>query len=355
MNCKKCEKIIPDDALYCCYCGVKQVQDRSTRKRGNGEGSVYKRGNTYEAQVTYYVAGNRKRVRKGGFKRKKDALEWLQQDSKIATTATFAKLYDDWVNSSAQKLSDSKRTSYKIAFKRIEKLENTDITLISIRDLQELIDGLSYYQSRDIKNLLSHLYKRAIAEGYVQTNLSTYMELPQLVEEEKIPYNEEEIAKLWDAYSKGDRFCAFPLLMIYTGMMPGELLQCTIDNVDFENQKIVGAGLKTKERKKRPIMVPDIAMPVLRDIFQGEPYGKKEHMWYKDYHAMAERVGIRDLPPYACRHTTATALSLADKVAPLAITRIMRQTRVTTTERYQHAEEQQVLNALNESFSTTHR
>lgn len=63
---------------------------------------------------------------------------------------------------------------------------------------------------------------------------------------------------------------------------------------------------------------------------------------------MAKGIGIRDLGPYSCRHTTATALALGGSVAPLLITKIMRQKRPFTTELYKHAEEQQVLNALNQ-------
>lgn len=357
MICPKCKKEIPDDFLFCNYCGTNQKQERIKHRRGNGQGSVYKRGSTWTAQVQHYVNGERKRVRKGGFKLKKDALQWIADGNLQTKKTTFAGLYDEWLNSSAEKLSDSKRSAYKTAYNRIDRIANTDITLLSINELQTEINGLSYYQARDIKNLLSHLYKRAIAEGTVQTNLSSYMELPKLVEEEKTPYNEEEIKKIWEAYDKGDSFCAYPLLMIYTGMMPGELLNVKTDMIDWQNQKIVGAGLKTQERKKRPIMIPDIIIPVLHFLADGNEKLVKRNRWawYDDYHDMSIRIGIRDLPPYACRHTTASALSMADKVAPLAITRIMRQARVTTTERYQHAEEKSVLEALNKSFeSMTH-
>lgn len=43
MDCIKCKKGIPEDALFCPYCGKKQIQEKKKRKRANGQGSVSKR------------------------------------------------------------------------------------------------------------------------------------------------------------------------------------------------------------------------------------------------------------------------------------------------------------------------
>ena len=59
MNCPKCLKLIPDDALLCCYCGKRIQQDpnrKKKEKRPNGTGNVYKRGETWTARVVdHYV------------------------------------------------------------------------------------------------------------------------------------------------------------------------------------------------------------------------------------------------------------------------------------------------------------
>ena len=52
MNCRKCRKEIPDGAVYCQHCGVKQSVDRLPKSRGNGQGSAYKLPNgTWRAAV----------------------------------------------------------------------------------------------------------------------------------------------------------------------------------------------------------------------------------------------------------------------------------------------------------------
>ena len=156
---------------------------------------------------------------------------------------------------------------------------------------------------------------------------------------------------MWAAYREGDMFVGFALIMIYSGMMPGELFACKKTMIDFENQTIIGAGLKTKERRNKPIVIPDFIIPIVREIYDSHNYeslvGMGRDRFYERYHEMSERLGIRDLPPYACRHTTATALALGDVVPPSVITKVMRQKQMTTTERYKHVDDQTRLEALN--------
>ena len=45
LKCRKCKEALPDMARFCPYCGTLQQQERKTKSRGNGTGSVYRRNN----------------------------------------------------------------------------------------------------------------------------------------------------------------------------------------------------------------------------------------------------------------------------------------------------------------------
>ena len=68
MTCSKCKKDINGSFMYCPYCGTKitATAEKKTKKRGNGQGTVYKSGNKYVAVVTlgYYTDDNGNTKRK---------------------------------------------------------------------------------------------------------------------------------------------------------------------------------------------------------------------------------------------------------------------------------------------------
>jgi len=99
------------------------------------------------------------------------------------------------------------------------------------------------------------------------------------------------------------------------------------------------------------MVLADIIVPVLRDLCQRTPGEKVLRMnrdnFYADFHAITARCGARDLTPYACRHTTATALATGPRVAPSVIQRIMRHAKFATTERYIHPDNTAALEGVN--------
>lgn len=355
MICRKCQKEIPEISTYCLYCGARQEILRSTTKRTNGSGTIRKVGNKYELRMTVFDPDRRTISRR--YDKKSDAVaaapalraELLGAALKTRESATVRSLYDLWLSASAPKLSQSKQTSYKIAWNRIKKYENAHIDALDLGDLQGLVDGLTYYPAKDVKTLLSHLYKRACAQQDVPTNLAQYIELPELKETEPDPFTLDEVRAMWKAWENGDDFVGYLLLMIYTGMMPGELLKCTRSMVDLEGKKIEGAGLKTRERKTKPIVLPVTIIPVLSRILvktTDKLVQLRRDEFYLKYHECTKRIKIRDLDPYSCRHTTASVLAADETIAPMLITKAMRQKRPLTTERYKHADADQIREAL---------
>lgn len=357
LSCRKCAAQLPAGSAYCCFCGAAQTpRPKGVKRRGNGEGTAVKRGSTYTAIYTYYAGGRRITRTKGGFARKKDALAYIPtlKGAKAKGTVTLQKLYEPYSTSALLKLSASKQTAYRIAWGKLEAIAHRDITQLTIGDLQQAIDqnASTYYPARDMKTLLSHLYKRACAQGDAPSNLAAFIELPKLEESQPMPFTKEEVAALWQDYAKGHTFTGYILLMIYSGMMPGELIKAEKSMIDWERQVIVGAGLKTKKRKTTPIVLADAILPVLADLCRFSSTDKllsmKRNDFYSAFDETLRRCGCRDLTPYACRHTTGTDLALnAANIPPSVIQEVMRHSRFTTTQRYIHPDTDDTLSAVN--------
>lgn len=111
--------------------------------------------------------------------------------------------------------------------------------------------------------------------------------------------------------------------------------------VDWDAYEIRGYGLKTKRRKEPPIVFPEIIAPVMLDQCQqsksrvGNALCMNRDNIHHEYHSALQRAGVRNLPPYPCRYTTATALTLGI-IAPSVIQEVTRHTKFTTTQRYIH-------------------
>lgn len=235
MICIKCSAEIPDDSRFCMFCGKKQLTSdeaaqKSTKKRGNGQGSVYKRGNKWCAAVTlgYYMEnGVRKRKvrKKAGFERKKDALAYIEELRTVRPrpqTVTFEELWTKY-QTKLSTLSKSKQSAYKIAWNRIsDEIRFCDVDEPTVSELQEITDrhGSSYYTKRDIKSLLSHLYKIALMDDFADKNRAQYIQLPQLEQSEREVFTEDEINVLWSSYQSGSMTAGHMLIMLYTGIRP---------------------------------------------------------------------------------------------------------------------------------------
>ena len=141
-------------------------------------------------------------------------------------------------------------------------------------------------------------------------NLSQYIVLPELVEEETVPFTAEEVERIWADYE----IClidGIALLMIYTGLMPGEISRIKREN--WQGQFFTDIGIKTDRRKSAAVPIPDRLMPVVSELFAHGKNGSllpyKMDTYRKEFKAMVERIGAdARCTPYSCRHTFATLM-----------------------------------------------
>ena len=365
MICPKCKKEAPEGASYCAYCGrlLGSIQ-RSKSKRGNRQGTAFRRGSSWTARWTVHSftddEGKTHLVRKtkAGFQTKKDALNYCTAHIDLPEKAV-PKLIDYWRQYEASRLPDlsaDKQCAYKIAWHRWEAIQYWQVDRITTADLQRTVDAQTdtYYPARDMKSIISNLFKLAAADGFVNKDLPTFIRLPKMQETVREAFSDLEQAALWKAYENGCSAAALPLVMIYTGMMPAEVMHLTNDMIDLRAGTITGAGRKTAVRKAAVVYIPDAILPVLQERVTASqqagtagPFPHSQDKFYQLYYEALESAKIRRLTPYSCRHTTATALAITEGIAPQTIKQIMRWSTTRMLDRYAHPDDQSVRIAVN--------
>ena len=295
----------------------------------------------------------------GGFKTKREALEYcavLKQGDyqRPAAAPQLHTYWDTYERGELAKLSKSKQTAYRGAWKKLAAIHWRPVDQIGVAELRDLVANVAptFYPARDCKTVLTRLFNLAGADGWCAKDLPSYIVLPKLEEKERHVFSDMEQSALWRLYESGDLRAAIPLLMICTGMMPGEMQQLRLEQIDLEGHKIVGAGMKTKVRRESAIYLPDDVLPLVEDLIaHAQPSGylwrRNEDAWYADYYAALEAAGCRRLEPYCCRHTTATRLAINQMIAPQTIKRVMRWSTTKMLDRYAHPDDSDILAAAN--------
>lgn len=354
MNCRNCAKEIPDQSLYCLHCGASQLRQKekekpAVKRRGNGQGSVYKLPNgKWACERTWYIAGNRKTVRKKGFSTRKEATEYIATLSpQKKKSATIAEAYAA-ILPSLSKLSEKRQKTYQAAYKHLRDVETTPLEVFGLADLQNVIDDIDggFYSKRYVKDLLNKIFTYAFIDGKVERNVVPYIVLPENIpQKETAVFTREEIALLWKLWKNGETFAGYLLVLIYCGLRTGELWSIRCENVNFTDHVMFG-GIKTAKGKSAPIFMIEKIEPVIRELVllsRSTLYPGNATAFYREWQEFKREHQLRpELQPYSARHTCATLLSGAG-LPEAVIMDITRHTSYDTTLKYTHIDTESIL------------
>ena len=373
MICRKCKTELPDNAVYCFLCGVKQDKpQRAARKRAAG-GTVYKRGKTYTARVTSHK-GSRHSVTKGGFVKKQDAESFLPllyqqiqnaEKRSLTKTISFCDLYTEWSEKKYKgqignrQIGKTTIAAYKIAYKRCEALYSyLDFRDIHYSEMQEVIDGVeSYDRQKDIKEMLNQMSEYAMKNEWCEKNYAQLLDLTNYKAPKKDAFTDDEVTAFWRDYQGVDKdgnetkkhpFAGFILIMIHCGLRYGELSSILKENVYLDERYMMG-GIKTELSRKTPIAISEEILPVIKEKYDAgstKLLHMNEDNFYAAYYETCRRTGARELNPHCCRHTFITRLTRAG-VAPATIQKGARHASYKTTLGYTHIQIDDVLQAVN--------
>lgn len=317
MICRKCGKEIPEGSVFCNFCGIRQEpKPKGRKKRGNGQGTVFQlpSGRWMATQVLgWWTDENGRRQKKTVsrcFTKKTDAiaaLPTLKAEGGRPEDMSLHDLYELYtVSKDYDALSASQRQKLSYAWARWSALEFRGISTLTVADMEDEIVShtSSFYPARDMKVILSHLYKLAIKREIVQYNKTDYLEIPfDQPKAKRECWTQDEISALWADYASHP-FTAYILIMCYAGLRYGELSTILLENIHLQESYMIG-GIKTEAGINREIPIHDRIKPLITAIIprrKTKLLEMNEDNFYAAYWETIRRAGLRELPPHTCRH-----------------------------------------------------
>lgn len=343
MECIKCKKSIPEDALFCPYCGKKQAAARKKKKkRANGMGTVIKkaggRSKPWEAQKGgVYI---------GCYETKFEAEQALAAlvDVRMSETfnMTFQQVYEKWKPEHERTVTDKGMEGYRIAYGHCSTLYNRVFRKLRASDFQSVIidmeqNNFSKSSCEKVMQLFGQLSKWAIREEICHTNYAQFVTVTAQQKSAKAPFTSEQIKSIQKSISPA---ADIALVLLATGCRPNELFIATIENC-YDDYFI--SGSKTKAGRNRVIPVGEIGKRSYNKLIESAKLNKGillidgysgnkiyKNFAKRDWKDLMTECGIQNMTPYACRHTY-TTLAVQSGVRPEILQKILGHADYSTT------------------------
>lgn len=365
MKCKKCQKEIEDNCIYCKWCGKKQTKTAAPKalKRANGAGTVYK------------LSGRRKRpwvaainkVVIGYYSEKTEAFNALEE-AKVKGVSdgyndTLEDVYERWKQTHYKGIGLKAQKGYETAWERLEPIKSKKFRTIKTADFQKIVNNamtltqnpkpLSRSGKEKIKILCSLLCQQAMQDEIINKNYAEFIKLDKKEKSQREIFTESDIEKLFKDNSNTSRIIC---TLIYTGFRINELFDIKCNDVNLLDNYIIG-GEKTDAGKERIVPINKKIRPFIESWHQnGREYlittelGNKidaENFRKRNYYPLLQRLGISKKEPHCTRHTFASLMSSAG-VNPTALKEIIGHANFSTTaDFYIHKNIEELQEAIN--------
>ena len=273
-----------------------------------------------------------------------------------AARITFAEVYERWSEREFRTLSDSSVKSYKSAYKHCSKLYNKVFKEIKKNHLQGVIDEIEAPSMAEMsKFLFLKLYKFGLENDIVEKNYAEFVKLPtKPAAKKKVPFTQEEINLLWENIDQ-IKYADFTLILLYTGMRIGELLDIKKENVHLDQRYMIG-GKKTAAGINRIIPLHERIVPLIEKrmaespnewLFINKRGAKLQYSPFMKYHWPNIMEDIHaEHTPHDTRHTFITNMDRIG-VNTILTKRIVGHANANITEHYTHKTIEELVEAVN--------
>lgn len=279
---------------------------------------------------------------------------------------TFADIYKKAFDEFIADKSKSSIQAYKSAFKVCEELHNLEFKDIRTIQLQHVIDhsGKNYPTLKKIKVLFNVMYKYAMRYELCPKDNSRYVDILKYSKQnpnarDRNPFSKKDIDLLWSM--QHDKWYQILLMLIYTGVRIGELLELEKKDINLEEQYFDVTKSKTESGVRR-VPIADCILPFFKNWYEYsqtdtlicmpsmQPFKYRNYIdsyWFP----LMEPYGMQRYTPHCTRHTCISLLAEA-KVNQTSIKLIVgHRGAMTLTERvYTHLDIDTLIETVNKMY-----
>ena len=249
----------------------------------------------------------------GYYPRKSDAVKALivyTLDPHGNSRIPLETVYKEWSEKKFPKLSKNRQDQYRNAWRYFSALHHLPISSLRAKDFELAIEHAKTPRTvRSMtKELLSQLYKYAIAHDYCEKNYADFVDFnvdnTAQITRKVIP--PEEVAR---CIASADVFDNMIAVGVYTGMRPAEVCELLVSEVDLPTRMFRIAGSKTESGKNRTVPIhPDI-LPLIERRYNAAATSCDEFVFpaqrgyrgaYGNYYYHLKKLGYT---PHDTRHS----------------------------------------------------
>lgn len=285
---------------------------------------------------------------------------------------TFEECYNSWSPKHYEKYAGAAR-SLKSAYKHCTPIKDMPMSDIRLKNMQDIMDSISdkseTYQTK-LKTIFLKTFKFALENDIVQKDYAQFVTIVQTPIKQDIKnkfFTKDEIKAVFDnidwsvqmpigkkSYADAKLVDSI-IIMLYTGVRIGELLNIKCSDVDLAARTIHVAGTKTDAADRIvPIhkeLIPYLEkrLAVSKDYLIENADGKKIlPVKYRAYFftPFMQHIGA-DHTPHALRHTFISIMDTCGVPAEsVVLKRIVGHANKSVTEHYTHKEIEELIHTI---------
>ncbi|MFQ9973857.1 tyrosine-type recombinase/integrase [Coprobacillus cateniformis] len=276
---------------------------------------------------------------------------------------TFKEVYERYSLEKYGTITPGQKNSYHAAYITAESLHSKAFRDLKTADYQRLIDtcGKHYPSLKRLKYLFSQMYKYALKNDICNKDYSPFIDITKYKDVNPNAYNRknfttEDIEELWKR--SDEPYYQVVLILIYTGLRIGELLNLKKETVHLDEQWFEVTESKTINGIRR-VPIADKVLPFFKSWYESTDECEylihspsNEQFSYRNYYdsyfmPLMKRLDMTQTP-HCCRHTCVSLLATAE-VNQTVIKKIVGHSgAMSLTEKvYTHFDMQVLIDAIN--------